>query len=301
MHRFASADRFLGRLGRASIVGWSLVGVLLVGAADYFTGAEVSMSLFYLGPLALAAWYAGRRAGIGIAAMSCMAWYGVQLATGYPYSHPAIPVWNALIRFGFFFVTGSLLGALRASLLEQRYLARTDVLTGLHGRRAFEDRLAHDLAMAQRHGSSLTLAYLDLDNFKDVNDTRGHAAGDGLLRTTGHLLTTALRKTDTAARLGGDEFALLLPETDAQGAKKVVEALARDLHAAFSAGGLDVTCSIGVVTFIEPGLSATEALAAADGLMYEVKRGSKAGTAFRVVDGVARQRADEGAPATRTG
>ena len=90
-----------------------------------------------LGPVALANWYGERRAGIGIAPISCVLWYGTQFASGFPYSHPLIPVWNALIRFGFFFVTSSLLMALRGSLVEQRHLARTDVLTGLCSRRAF--------------------------------------------------------------------------------------------------------------------------------------------------------------------
>lgn len=281
----AGADRFLDRIDHAGIVGLSVLGALLVGVTDYLAGYEVSMSLFYLGPVALAAWYGGRWAGVGIALISCVLWYSAQLAAGYPYSHPAIPVWNALIRFGFFLVTSSLLIALRGSLLEQRQLARTDVLTGLYGRRAFEDRLEHDLAMAQRRKSPLTLAYVDLDNFKAVNDTLGHAEGDRVLRTTGQVLTKALRKTDTAARLGGDEFALVLPETDGNGARRVVDNFVRELHDAFAAIGQKVTCSVGVVSFLDPGLSAAEALAAADALMYEVKHEGKASVAFRVLGG----------------
>ncbi len=281
----ASADRFLDRLGRGRIVGLSVVGALLVGAADYFTGYEVSMSLFYLGPVALAAWYGGRRAGIGSALMCCVLWYSTQLATGNPYSNSLIPVWNALIRFGFFFITSSLLTALRRGLVEQQLLARTDALTGLYGRRAFEDRLEHQLAMAQRHKTPLTLAYVDLDDFKRVNDTLGHAEGDRVLRTTGQVLKRTLRNTDTAARLGGDEFALLLPESDGRGARRVLEHLVDELREAFSANGQGVTCSIGVVSFLEPVLSAAEALAAADALMYEVKRQGKGALAFRVVVG----------------
>lgn len=281
----ASADRRLRRLENPRIIALSLLGALLVGVADYLTGYEISMSLFYLGPVALATWYGGRRAGIGIASISCVLWYGTQLASGFPYSHPLIPVWNALIRFGFFFVTSSLLIALRGSLVEQRHLARTDALTGLCSRRAFEDRLDHELAMAQRHRTPLTLAYLDLDDFKAVNDSLGHAEGDRLLRTTGQAVQKALRKTDFAARLGGDEFALLLPGSDGHGAQRVVEHLRCELRETFSASSLEITCSIGVVSFLEPGVSPTDALAAADALMYEVKRQGKAAVAFRVVGG----------------
>ncbi|EXI81846.1 MAG: putative diguanylate cyclase YcdT [Candidatus Accumulibacter appositus] len=297
LRRLAAADRFLNRFGRHGIVGLSLVGALLVGALDYLTGYEISMSLFYLGPVALATWYGGRRAGIGIALISCFFWYGTQLATGNPYSNSVIPVWNALIRFGFFFITSSLLTALRDGLVRQQQLARTDALTGLYGRRAFEERLEHQLAMAQRRKTPLTLAYVDLDNFKLVNDTLGHAEGDRVLRTTGQVLKKTLRKTDTAARLGGDEFALLLPESDGHGAKRVVENLVDELREAFSANGRAVTCSIGVVSFLEPARSAAEVLAAADALMYEVKRRGRAAIAFRVVGGAFAEADREGGAA----
>ena len=98
-----------------------------------------------------------------------------------------------------------LLSTLRASLLEQERLARTDARTGVYGRRAFEERLEYELVRARRRQSPLTLAYLDLDNFKLVNDTFGHAEGDRVLQTTALALSKAIRQTDTAARLGGDE------------------------------------------------------------------------------------------------
>jgi hypothetical protein len=118
----AAADRILGRLDRARIGSLSVFAALIVGAADYFTGHDVSMSLFYLAPVALATWYGGRWPGIGMALMSCLIWYSAQLASGYPFSHPAIPIWNALIRFGFFWITSSLLTMLRGSLLQQQRL-----------------------------------------------------------------------------------------------------------------------------------------------------------------------------------
>ena len=273
-------DRLLGGLPRGGVAALAACGVAIVGVVDFFTGYEVSVSLFYLGPVALAAWYAGRQTGVATAAASCLSWYVADFAAGNVYSHPAIAVWNVLVRLGFFLVTSLLLTALRDSYISQRHLARTDGLTGLYGRRAFLVRLEHDLALAKRRGSPVTLAYLDLDDFKAVNDTRGHLAGDRVLETTGRVLRNSLRQADTAARLGGDEFALVLPDTDSRGAQQVIANVARDLHTAYAAEDLLVTCSIGVVTFAESSFSVEKALAAADMFMYDVKRRGKGAVAF---------------------
>lgn len=284
MRPLAVLDRALGRLPAAAILLVAACGVVLVGVLDYLTGYEFSVSVFYLGPVALATWYVGRRPGIAIAVMSCVSWYVADIAAGNPYSHPAFPVWNALVRLGFFLSTGLLLGALRDSLLIQRSLAETDGLTELYGRRAFEARLAHDLALAWRRRSPITLAYVDLDDFKAVNDAYGHSEGDRVLQTTGRLLKASVRQADTAARLGGDEFAVILPDTDSRGARYVMDKIASGLRSAITTDRWQVTCSIGVVTFRAPAVSATAALAAADELMYEVKRQGKGAMTFRVLE-----------------
>lgn len=256
--------------------------VAIVASLDYISGYELSFSLFYIGPVAFATMYAGRRAGVSIAVISCVAWYFAEILGGAQYSHPLIPVWNATVRLGFFLITCLLLSALRTSLLRERQLARTDSLTGVYARRAFEDRLRHDLALAQRRRSAISLAYLDLDDFKAVNDAHGHAEGDQALQTVGRILRTAVREADTAARLGGDEFAVLLPDTDFRGAEQVMTTLKRDLGKALAAW--QITCSIGVTTFVAPAVSATAAVAAADALMYEVKRQGKNAVAYRVIE-----------------
>ncbi|MCO6412802.1 MAG: diguanylate cyclase [Thiogranum sp.] len=275
-------DRGLSRLSRLQTVVVAAFGVGVIGVCDYSMGYEVSMSLFYLLPVAVAAWYAGRWSGVAIAILSCVSWYVADLLAGNQYSHPAIPVWNSLVRLGFFLVSGLLLTMLRNALFNERHLARIDDLTGLWGRRAFEEKLEHDLALAQRHNSAVTLAYLDLDDFKAVNDARGHAEGDRVLRTAGWTLNKLTRRVDTAARLGGDEFALILPDTGPEGAREAISSLIRELQQAFAAIEVDISCSIGVVSFPNPALSAASAVAAADALMYEVKRQGKGAVAYSV-------------------
>jgi len=268
--------------GRAWIFALAVFGTGIVGYVDYATGFEISVSVFYVGPVALAAWHVGRWQGVAIAVLSCIAWYAADFYSGNQYSYSLIPFWNALVRLGFFLIAGLLLSALRATLLHQRHLASTDSLTGLYGRRAFEERLQHDLALARRRKSPVTVAYLDLDGFKSVNDTQGHAAGDRVLETTGRILRNSVRQADTAARLGGDEFALVLPDTDASGAKQAISNVARALREGLEEDRSGVTCSIGVVTFLDAALPAAEVVAAADALMYDVKRKGKGTLAFSV-------------------
>ena len=180
-------DQRLDRFAPPTILVLAGVGVLIVEGVDFVTGYEVSLSLLYLGPIAIAAWYAGRWPGFIVAALSCVGWFVADQAAGSEYSNAAIPVWNALVRLGFFVITAHLLTALRDSLRGHQRLARTDGLTGLYRRRVFEERFEHDLALARRHETPLTLAYLDLDDFKAVNDTYGHAGGDRVLMDLGRI------------------------------------------------------------------------------------------------------------------
>jgi len=110
--------------------------------------------------------------------------------------------------------------ALAAELAEQ---AVRDPLTGLYNRRFFDEALAQQVEAARRYGRGLSLVLLDLDDFKAVNDTRGHEAGDAVLRGFAQTLRAAARKSDIVCRIGGDEFAVILPETGAASARKFTE------------------------------------------------------------------------------
>jgi diguanylate cyclase (GGDEF)-like protein/PAS domain S-box-containing protein len=168
--------------------------------------------------------------------------------------------------------------ALRESkdaLLEaEKKLARCDALTGLANRRAFFERAEQERKRAARYRRPISLAYVDLDNFKQVNDTRGHEAGDQVLTSVANILGT-LRSDDMAARLGGDEFAVLLPEAGDAAAAFVIHKVHRLLTAAMHEKNLPVTFSIGLVTF-DPVPDNTEVMVQkADDLMYEVKHRGK--------------------------
>jgi len=147
-------------------------------------------------------------------------------------------------------------------------------------RRALFERLEYVLQLARRQQSTFTIVYIDVDAFKTINDTHGHAEGDRVLRTTAEVLANNIRRADTVARLGGDEFALLLVDTDRLGAEELISKVRHQLKDALASAGLPATCSIGAVTFHRPPATADDAIEAADALMYKVKAGGKNGTAF---------------------
>jgi len=155
-----------------------------------------------------------------------------------------------------------------------RHQALHDALTDLPNRTLLQDRLAQALRSAQRDGHPLALLLLDIDRFKEVNDTFGHAAGDRLLRQVGRRLRRVVRAADTVARLGGDEFAVLLPATDTGGATTAAEKIRRALEQPVGRGGYRVSAeaSIGIALYPAHGAEAATLLQHADVAMYAAKR-----------------------------
>jgi diguanylate cyclase (GGDEF)-like protein/PAS domain S-box-containing protein len=154
------------------------------------------------------------------------------------------------------------------------YMATHDPLTGLPNRMLFNDRLTVVLAHAQRNRQKLAVMLLDLDHFKDVNDTLGHSVGDKLLQAVGERLTSLLRKSDTIARMGGDEFMLILPkiarvEDTARVAQKVLESFRRPF--VFDGHEIHITTSIGITIYPNDGEDADTLMRDADMAMYRAK------------------------------
>jgi diguanylate cyclase (GGDEF)-like protein len=152
---------------------------------------------------------------------------------------------------------------------EQASEARIDSLTGLANRRALEEILAAEISRAQRFTHQLAVVLLDLDRFKEINDSFGHAAGDVMLRAVSRLLISLARQGDTVARWGGEEFVVVLPETDLDGAHRFAERLRRTIEAQ-SVGDMHTSTSCGVATML-PDDNVEELLHAADQALYQAK------------------------------
>ncbi|HEX8464306.1 MAG TPA: sensor domain-containing diguanylate cyclase [Abditibacterium sp.] len=161
------------------------------------------------------------------------------------------------------------------SLNEQlERLSVRDELTGVNNRRAFNAALSRELARARRYDAPLSLVMLDVDNFKKYNDSFGHQAGDEVLRKVGQILPQHLSEMGVAARYGGEEFALILPDTDAQTAQKIAEALRIALETA-SWPQRAITASLGVATTSAKLQAETALLAAADAALYAAKHAGR--------------------------
>jgi len=162
-------------------------------------------------------------------------------------------------------------------IAELENLATTDALTHVLNRRGFEERLAHELSVSRRHGVGGVLIFVDLDEFKPVNDTYGHAAGDEVLVTVANLLKTHIRDTDYIGRLGGDEFAILLPRSNKRDGLKRAEDLDRKLNNAYAhwdTHQIKVKASCGVHMYASTA-QVKELLESADAAMYRIKQERK--------------------------
>jgi diguanylate cyclase (GGDEF)-like protein len=156
--------------------------------------------------------------------------------------------------------------------------AAIDVASGLFNRRYFEIRIEEELQRSRRHDVAVTLLIADVDNFKTINDTYGHLAGDAVIRDLADILRRSVRVFDVCARFGGEEFAVIMPATDAGGAVRIAERI-RDQLSAYRASdqrlaGVAVTLSIGIAAS-EPGMSARELIGRSDDALYEAKRAGK--------------------------
>ena len=252
----------------------AVVLVGLAGLGDYLTGDDTAFTLAYLIPVALAAWRSGRAGGLLVAALGATSWVVVDLQRAVPVSL-AVQLWNVFTELGVFVTVACLIAALEQRLELESNRGLTDPLTGLKNRRGFVEAAAPELDRARRHHHPLTVAFIDLDDFKLVNDGMGHEAGDQVLVGVADIFRHRLRAVDLVARLGGDEFALLLPETDADQAAALLQSLFDQVLHRFDGRGSPTAFSMGSVTFLTPPKDLDDALRQADALMYEAKREGK--------------------------
>jgi len=238
-------------------------------------GTEISFSIFYLLPISLATWYLSPGFGYGVAAFSLLFRGWIDFSRLDLYSHPFIPLENTALRAVFFIGAVWAIGRIRLLMERERRFGTTDFLTGLPNSRALYEMLAGVQNRCIRAGSPLTIAFMDCDNFKRINDLEGHRAGDKVLALIGETLQQNIRRGDFAARLGGDEFALLLPDTDEEAGLQVLTRLHTSLLKAMETGGHPVTFSVGAVTYADPPEAVDDMLHRADTLMYSVKAQTK--------------------------
>lgn len=266
----------------------SLIFVLLIGYGDHETGAHVSMLLLYALPVLLSAWYCGKVGGILVALAATVSWLIVNMLHQPPQESSVMLSWNTFTRFGIFVLIAyavSLQAQLRKAYEMEKLRASTDLLTGLLNKGTFRERVKDEMERAYRYQHPFSLAFIDLDNFKLINDTQGHTRGDKLLQDVSETIIRTIRKTDIAGRVGGDEFAVFFPETDGEHVHSAIENLVDAFDITTSQSGWQVTASIGVVTCTGSFETYDSLLGTADKLMYVAKERGKNAAEFLILDG----------------
>jgi diguanylate cyclase (GGDEF)-like protein len=265
------AARFT-RLPRPAIVAVGLVLITLIAYFDYLTGPRVLLNIFYLLPVMLVAWACGSSAcGLIIAVGTFLVGPIEAMMTDFRDVSLPVAVWNGAVRLSVFCIVLLLMSRVRKLMSKLEEQALADELTGLANLRALRETAAVEIERSRRFDHPLSLAYLDIDDFKAVNDRVGHAAGDRVLVALASVAKATMRSVDMVARVGGDEFVILMPETGDETALPLADRLCAALSRAVKVEGVPVTCSIGLASFKRPPASVEEMLAAADELMYEAK------------------------------
>jgi diguanylate cyclase (GGDEF)-like protein len=198
-------------------------------------------------------------------------------------SNAIIPYLNQTFRLIVFLIITFIIFKLKTALENQKVLASTDPLTSVANRRAFYDLAKLEINKARRYQTPISFLYLDIDNFKKINDHFGHHTGDSLLCLVAKTIKKNLRTIDVIVRFGGDEFGILLAETGAQSAVQVAGKLKKKLLELARDSGWPVTFSIGVATFISPPSRIDEMIDAADAQMYFAKQNGKNRTRHKII------------------
>lgn len=267
----------------------ALALIVVFAGIDYLTGTEVRSVMFYILPIVLVGWTLPRPWVVLVSLLSSLAWTAIAFNTT-NFSHPSIALWNEAAALSIFVLVGLTLATVRRErdrlreantrinqlLDNEAKIARTDPLTGLPNSREFLERLQPELARSARDGKPLAVMYLDLDNFKKVNDRHGHSAGDAVLRKIAEALRNTLRGSDIPARLGGDEFAVLLWQPEMEGIEKAGHRVLQVIiEAASDYPDCNVSASVGIAWFAKPPATPEETLQLADEAMYAAKETGK--------------------------
>lgn len=268
-------DYFVSHLPRNQLLLITTLVILTLGILDYLTGSEISISLFFFFPIAVITWYMGARYGGLFSLLSAILWDLVQRQQGFAYSTQFARYWALVMHLAYYVLVVLASNYLKNALDTTRRMAARDPLTGLLNSREFYRLAAIEFLLLRRHSQPVAIAFLDLDNFKLINDRYGHQAGDELIQLVSQTIAGSLRRTDLLARVGGDEFAILLPGADVHSTSLVAHKIQSDLAAATQERGYLISFSMGALAFASPPSDFQKALRQADALMYQAKARGK--------------------------
>lgn len=270
-HTIVRSLQWILRLSNVWTITIGIGSLIVTGVVDYMTGFNVSVFLFYFFPVLIVTWKMGSRYGFLFSGLGSLTYILSHMLVSPENLDHKILYWNSVMSF-FILVGISLIISLLKETMQEALLARVDNLTGVANGRALEEVAENEIRKAQRYLRPMTFVYLDLDNFKAVNDAMGHTTGNLVLRTVAQTIKKHIRGSDMVGRIGGDEFAILLPETDDRMAGKILQRLKEAVSEVMTEMRLPVTLSMGAVTFKSPPASVDEMYRTGDTLMYQAKQ-----------------------------
>ena len=257
------------------IVAVSFLVIFVIFLADVNTSAEFRFHLhiLYVFPLAAIAINSEKLWPVGFSLLLAFLFQLVNIFTKNTTLVPIIT--DALVSFFSSALTVTLSFSIRENYIELRNTADTDPLTGLRNRRSFYEIASMEINRQKRYGGVFSLALVDLDDFKQLNDSQGHLIGDEALRLFARILTEHVRESDSIARIGGDEFVILMPSTSAEDCERLCTTLSERIQHSMKNAGFHMTASIGGITCHHTPQSIAEVLQQADGAMYAAKNNGK--------------------------
>jgi diguanylate cyclase (GGDEF)-like protein len=251
------------------------LGIILIAASSILTGTTTDGSeLLYLWPVLFSAYFLSWRSALFNVLLIAAAYPPIAISIlGSAGITPSVYVVGTSIVA--FVVTVSLRRQITRAITAAALEARTDKLTDLPNRRSWDDGLAREVALQARRGTPLCVLMIDLDLFKRLNDTHGHATGDAALGLTARVLRTEARQTDLLARIGGEEFALALPDCSLADGAHRAEQIRRAVERTSATWTTPLTVSIGVAVLPAHATTSSALMASADAALYEAKRSGR--------------------------
>lgn len=256
---------------------FALLSIFVIGYLDYLTGYDVCFTLFYIFPVFFCSWHLGKTQGYIASILAGFVWLASDHFSGHIYKNNFIVIWNLSMRLIIFLLAAYFLYTTKRLLKKEKELSRIDPLTGLKNSRSFVEHIKNEIEKFKRFKHPFAVVYLDVDNFKQVNDTSGHPFGDETLKNLASKISDNFRSTDIAARMGGDEFGFIFVETSSKQAEEALKRLKEILTAYAKEKAIPITFSFGMVVFENFLVSdkPVDIIKTADDLMYSVKKNGK--------------------------
>jgi len=272
LHGLNGAADFVQKCPRNIILAVAYLFTIILEVINYYVGHEIRLVFFYFPALYLLSWFVSAKSAIVLAIFSGILWFliGFDLLSLTDFDH----TWNAFMRLLIFLTFIYVVRAYK----RERTFSRMDFLTKIANSQHFTELANLEIERCRRYGRPFSVVYMDIDNFKQINDTFGHGRGDDLLYTVAQTIRKNIRSTNKAARLGGGEFAILIPATCFDAACRMTRKLRVILLESIQDRYWQCTFSFGLVTFLSAPGSVNEMILLADTFMYQAKAGGKTGS-----------------------